>query len=367
MDSAPARLDLGRLERIAVFRALQLGDLLCAVPALRALRAAAPQAGITLVGLPWAAGFVERYREYVDEHLAFPGFPGLPETPPDLPAIPAFLAAAQSRRFDLALQLHGSGLQTNALVAAMGAQRTAGFFVAGQYCPDPDLFIHWCEPEHEVLRHVRLMGFLGIAPRGEALEFPLTERDFDALRRSGAKLPAPGSYACVHPGARLPSRRWPSRRFAEVADALAAQGLQVVLTGTESERRIVDAVHDAMHAPAIDMCGRTSLGALAVLVAQARLLVCNDTGISHMAVGLGTPSVVISCGADARRWAPLNARRHRFLFADASCRPCSHVTCPIEGHPCASAVSVQQVLAEGADLRAGLSGAPHAIDRRRSD
>jgi ADP-heptose:LPS heptosyltransferase len=345
-----AGLDFRSLERIAVFRALQLGDLLCAVPALRALRAAAPQARITLVGLPWSADFVERYRAYVDEHLVFPGFPGLPETAPDLAAIPGFFAAAQSRRFDLAIQLHGSGLQTNALMAAMGARRNAGFFLPGQYCPDPELFAEWSEREHEVLRYVRLVGFLGIEPRGEALEFPLAASDFQALRQADAEVPAPGSYACVHPGARLPSRRWPPQRFAEVADGLAAQGLQVVLTGSESERPIVDAVRQAMKAPALDLCGRTGLGALAALVAQARLVVCNDTGISHVAAGVGTPSVVISSGADARRWAPLDAGRHRLLFADAPCRPCGYAICPVEGHPCATGVPAARVLAEALDL-----------------
>lgn len=347
-------IDFGSLRRIAVFRALQLGDLLVTVPALRALRAAAPQAQIVLVGLPWSASFAERYEKYVDDHLVFPGFPGLPESEPDIAAIPRFFAQAQSCRFDLAIQLHGSGLQTNPLAVAMGAHRNAGFFVPGHYCPDPELFADWQDSEHEVLRYLRLMRFLGIETRGEALEFPLTGRDFHALRRgvaqAGADLPAPGGYVCIHPGSRLPSRRWPPERFARVADALADQGLQIVLTGSESERDIIDRVRDAMHAPALDLCGRTDLGALAALVAQARLVVCNDTGISHVAAGVATPSVVISSGADARRWAPLDARRHRLLFAHAPCRPCAHAICPVPGHPCATDVAAERVIAEALDL-----------------
>lgn len=340
-----AQLDFAAMRSIAVFRALQLGDLLCVVPALRALRAAAPDAAITLIGLPWAAGFVARFSNYLDKHMAFPGFPGLPETTPELGRMPAFFATAQQHHFDLAIQLHGSGVLTNPIAVAFGATRNAGFYLPGQYCPDPHYFAPWSETEHEVLRALRLMDFLGIETHGAALEFPLRDDDYRALRSVEATLPAPASYACIHPGARLASRRWPPQRFAQVADGLAAQGLHIVVTGSEQERSITQAVMAAMRAPAIDLTGRTDLGALAALIAHARLVVCNDTGISHIAAGVATPSVIVCSGADPGRWAPLDRRRHRLLYADVECRPCAHAVCPI-GHPCAESVSAAQVLEE---------------------
>lgn len=351
------RPDLGSMRAIALFRALQLGDLLCAVPAMRALRRAAPHAVITLVGLPWAQDFASRYAHYIDDFIAFPGFPGLPESTPRIDGLPGFFEQAQARKFDLALQLHGSGALSNPLTVALGARRHAGYVVEGAYCPDPDNFLHWQEREHEVLRNLRLIRHLGADEDDTALEFPLEYADFEALehtlQRAAVRLGSPGQYACLHAGARLPSRRWPPQHFAQVAHGLMQQGWTVVLTGTQDERSIVDAVLQAMGSierrQAINLCGQTSLGALAALVAGAGLVVCNDTAMSHIAAAVATPSVVVCCGADPQRWAPLDHQRHRVLLADVPCRPCAHVRCPV-GHPCALNVSAEQVLQAACSL-----------------
>lgn len=328
--------------RIAVFRALQLGDMLCVVPALRALRAAAPQAHITLIGMPWAESFVQRFHRYIDDLLVFPGYPGFPEQPAQPAAFPRFLEQAQARRFDLAIQLHGSGALSNPIAVLLGAAHTAGFYQPGQYCPDGERFLAWDEQEHEVLRFIRLMEFLGAPAQGNELEFPLADADYQSLGRSIAMLPAPGSYVCVHPGARLPSRRWLPQRFAAVADRLADDGWQVVLTGSNEEREVVQAVRHAMRSKPLDMCGKTDLGGLAALIAQARLVVCNDTGISHIAAAVATPSVIVCCGSDPQRWAPLDSARHRLVLAPVACRPCMHAVCPI-GHHCAENVDAETV------------------------
>jgi len=203
--------------RIAVFRALQLGDLLCAVPALRALRRAHPDARITLVGLPWAATFATRFAHLIDDFLEFPGFPGLPEREPDLAAFPAFVATAHAARFDAALQLHGRGDLTNSIVALMGAPITAGFRAPGQWCPNPALYAAWPEAGHEINRLLTLMDHLGIPRAGLGLEFPLAPAELEqAAALCERHALAPGRYACVHPGARLQSRRWPPEYFAAV-------------------------------------------------------------------------------------------------------------------------------------------------------
>lgn len=334
----------GPPRRVAVLRALQLGDLLCAVPALRALRRALPQSEITLVGLPWAERFAQRFAHLVDRFVPFPGFPGLPETTPNLAALPQFLHDMQAARYDAVVQLHGRGDVTNLLVASFGARATAGFVGKGAWCPDPARYAPWPEEGHEILRLLALVDFLRIARAGMHLEFPLEPHEDDAAMalRASHGLES-GRYVCIHPGARLASRRWPAERFAEVARRVAALGWRVVVTGGEDERGLAARVARAVPR-AVDLSGRTPLGVLAAVLRDARLLLSNDTGVSHVAAAVATPSVVVSCGADPARFAPLDTTRHEVLHEPVPCRPCAHDRCPV-GHPCALRLAVDAVAA----------------------
>ena len=177
-----------RPQEIAVFRALQLGDLLCTVPAFRALRRAYPDARITLIGLPWAQSLVARFRRYLDDFLPFPGFPGFPEQPFRAAELPAFLHAAHARHFDLALQWHGSGSLSNPVVTLLGARRSAGYFREGDLCPAPEGFFPWRPEDHEIHRYLALLRKLGITADDPSLEFPLTDDDRADAFRAAARL-----------------------------------------------------------------------------------------------------------------------------------------------------------------------------------
>ncbi|HKT67764.1 MAG TPA: glycosyltransferase family 9 protein [Burkholderia sp.] len=339
--------------RIAVFRALQLGDMLCAVPALRALRRGEPHARITLIGLPWAREFASRFSDYIDNFIAFPGAPGLGEPPDADPAArEAFIAECRARDFDLAIQLHGSGVRSNAIVASLGATRTAGFVPPDGGTATLDCSVVWRDGEPEVTRYLALTRKLGYSDWGDSLEFPLGGLDYALwhVLCDEHALDA-GRYVIVHPGARMASRRWPVERFASVARWLADDGWQIVLTGTRAELALANAFAAHLGRPCVNLCGRTPLGALAALIGRARLLLCNDTGVSHVAAAFGTPSVVVACGSDTARWAPLDAERHRVLANYPACRPCMFDTCPY-GHECATAIDVDDVIDRASALLA---------------
>src|SRR5690606_26872701 len=259
-----ALLEAGPIERIAVFRALQLGDLLCAVPALRALRAAFPRARITLIGLPWAASFAARFRHYLDDFIAFPGAPGLPERRAGTHEARAFRARARAAAFDLALQLHGDGRHSNAVVAGLGARIWAGFHPADDPAADGGRCTVCPDGEPEARRLLRLLAFLGIPAQGEALEFPIAPEEWRAAGRVRVRFGLQlGRYVCLHPGGRAPARRWPPEAFARVGDRLAGRGFQIVLTGTAQEGALTRAVARTMLAPSIDLAGEALTGVLA--------------------------------------------------------------------------------------------------------
>ena len=272
----------GLPRRVALFRALQLGDLLCAVPALRGLRTALPASEIILVGLPWARVLVERYPGYLDGFREFPGWPGLPEQPPRWHRIAAFLEQMQQEQFDLVVQLHGSGLLTNPLVALFRGRRTAGFCTRGGYRPDPELFLPFPEEGLEVRRLLGLVEFLGMRPQGEELEFPVFAKD-RATIGGYARRPFPGAGSvCVHPP------RSQCAPAASAGGAVRGRGTSPAPgPGRDPYGNRAGSGPHAAHRPGGPRLSRSCRsdrpwqpGSLAQ---RRRLLVCNDTGVSHLA------------------------------------------------------------------------------------
>jgi len=309
------------IHRIAVFRALNLGDMLCATPAFRALRQAFPRADIALIGLPWARAFQRRYRAYLDRFFSFPGYPGLPEATGTIAQREDFFEQMRGEGFDLALQLHGSGPASNEVLGRLGA-RTALGLGAGVQRPGLRL---WPYPEdrHEVHRTLYLLQEgLGIAAHDDRLEFPLHPEDWNELRRHpelDACRKAP--YACQQAGARNPAKRWPAGHFAAVGDALAERGLRIVLTGSEAERGLARDVMARMRHRAVNAACDISIGGLAALLSGARLLVTNDTGVAHLSSALQVPSIVIFFATDPARWGPPDDGRHIVVRADTQPEP----------------------------------------------
>ena len=334
-----------RVRRLAIVRALHLGDLLLAVPAFRAIRAGFPNAEITLIGLKWSAEFVHRFRHYLDRWREFPGYPGLLEVDVDPERTAAFLREERAYGYDLVLQMHGSGSVSNRFAIDFHATRTAGYYPQS---PPEGLWLGAPYPDDlpEILRHLGLVRLLGLPDDDRRLEFPILPDDVAAL---AAVLPddfvrARRPLIGLHPGARPPARRWPPEYFAAVGDALAEKyGGTVVVTGGPGEGGIAREIVRWMNHPAICLAEKTSIGSLAALIGRLDLIVSNDTGPAHVAVALDRLSIAIFGPADRRRWAPLDPTRHPIAFQPVDCAPCPHWECPID-HRCLRWVTPEQVL-----------------------
>lgn len=297
------------IQSIIIFRALQLGDMLCSVPAIRALRNAYPNARITLAGMPWASSFVKRFCNYFDNFIWFPGYPGLPEQALNPVEFTSFLSKVQEQKYDLAIQMQGNGTIVNPMVGLFSARLTAGYFKKDDYAPNYDYFMEYPDYGSEIERHLQLMDFLGVPLQGNELEFPLTVKDEEDYRALDLQIGIK-KYVCIHPGSRGAWRQWPTAHFAALADYCSLCGFKVIITGTQQELDIVNNVISQMKQHAINMAGKTSLGAMGILIKNAYVLISNCTGVSHIAAAFKTPSIVISMDGEPERWGPINKQLH---------------------------------------------------------
>ncbi len=314
-DSLNLKKDL-KIRKIAVFRALHLGDLLAAVPALKALRTSYPLAEITLISLPWAEAFTDRFNIYIDKFIEFPGFPGLPEQSFHPEAVTSFFTKAQNENYDLAIQMQGCGSISNQIIALLGAKNTAGFFSEGCYRPNKSLFLKYPERGHEEERLLKLMKALGADGAGTKTEFPLLETEEKAVSKLLKKHNLrEKEFVCIHAGSREEARRWKPANFAETADYTYSKGYKVVFTGSEQEREYVEKVRQKTQSPSVSLAGKTGLGEVAAVLKKSALLVTNDTGLVHIASATGAKSIVIYTkeGSNIERWAPPDRDKHSII------------------------------------------------------
>ena len=266
-----------------VLRPLGLGDLLTGVPAIRAIRDAVPDHRLVLATTEPLRPLAELI-DAVDEVL-----PARELEPLDWAGPPP----------ELAVDLHGKGPASHVIVADLSPARLLTFDSPGY--PGPV----WYPDEHEVRRWCRLVSEgLGV------------HADPDALDLAVPAVPAPvRDVAVVHPGAAYPGRRWPPDRFAAVARHLADSGLDVRITGAPPEVALARAVaglaglgEDAV------LAGRTTSVELAAVVAAARLMVCGDTGVAHLATAYRRPSVVLFGPVSPALWGPPPRAQHVVLW-----------------------------------------------------
>jgi heptosyltransferase II len=196
--------------------------------------------------------------------------------------------------------------------------------------------------------------YLAVAAKVEAdvrdrrIELSVEPRDAEKLK---TKLPAlfdaKGPVVILVPGAAAgPSKRWPAERFAQVADWLAEKyNATVVLSvaPNSEEKDIARQIVDTSKHKPINL-GDTpvGLGELKALIAAADLVVCNDTGPRHIAIGLKR-KVITLVGPNDPAWTDPGYADEVFVKGDAPCAPCDKPICRESSHFCMEAITVEMV------------------------
>jgi ADP-heptose:LPS heptosyltransferase len=273
--------------RVLVLRPLGLGDLFTGLPAFRAIRRAFDGHEITLAAPAW--------QEPIARACGIDRTVDVDETGP-LPC---------TEPVDVAINLHGCGPHSTQRLLDLAPGRLIAY--RHRDVPETRSGPRWRRDDHEIERWCRLLRHHDIA---------CDVADLRLRRPAPIELDHVGAVV-VHPGAASTGRRWPAERFAQVVRTVVAHGMSVVLTGSPTEVDLCSAVRDLAGAPdgVTSVAGLTDLEGLCAVVASARAVVSNDTGVAHVAAAFAIPSITIFGPTSPQRWGQLDRSLHRCLWA----------------------------------------------------
>lgn len=294
------------VRKIAVLRGGGLGDLIFAIPAMSALKAAYPQATITLLGTPAHKALIAATASPVDDVQVLPFSEGVRPGPEDADELERFFEDMRNRQFDLAVQLHGGGRYSNPFLLRLGARHTVG-----TRTPDAaslERTIPYIYYQHEPLRALEVVGFAGAFPVDVEARLAPAPGQLDGGTADGDPRP----LVVMHPGATDPRRRWPAERFAELAATCAADGFEVVVVGDASEQELAGRIVELADTAQVgSVAGKLDMAGLVALLARSVVVVGNDSGPRHLAQALGTPTVGIFWAGNVINAGALGRSLHR--------------------------------------------------------
>lgn len=364
LDEDTARADWDRAANVLCVRLDNLGDVLMTTPAVRALKGAAAGRRITLLCSP-AGARLAPYLPSVDAAIAYdaPWVKNLrtANPAPDL----AMIERLRAGNFDAAVIF--TVYSQSALPAALMCRLAGIPRILAHARENPyRLVTQWVKDDapmdggrHETRRQLDLVASIGVRPAAEGLEFAVRPADRETMR---GKLAARGiadvaSCIVVHPGASAPSRRYPPELFAQVVRELSAAA-PVVLTGDAGERPLAGHVNVLAGGRATDMSGELGLGELGALLADAAVLVSNNSGPVHLAAAVGTPVADLYALTNPQH-APWGVE-HRLLNRDVPCKYCYRSVCPEGHHACLTGVDPAAVVQAAHELLAWRRHSPAA-------
>lgn len=318
-----------------------VGDMVMAQSLFKLLKARASDAAIDVVAPRWTLPLLERMPEV---RAAIPLDLGHGQL--DLRTRWRIGRGLRGRGYDQAIVLPNS-LKSAVLPFAAGIPRRTGFIGELRY----GLLNDARRLDKKTLpRTVDRFLALGLEA-GDDLPTPpppalraSAEAGRRALARFGLADGRPTPMLVLCPGAEYgPAKRWPAASFAEVANRKLDEGWGVCLLGSQKDAEITREVQARVGGRALDLAGKTALSEAIDILACARAVVTNDSGLMHVAAALDRPLVAVFGSSDPRHTPPLSANAH-IAYLGVSCSPCFARDCPLGHTRCLMDLRPQAVL-----------------------
>ncbi len=292
---------LTEISRLLIVKTSSIGDVIHALPVVQAIGEAAPHLTLGWVVRRRCAD-VLRGNPSIDHLYVLPDRPTVGE-------LRALRAELRAGCYDMALDMQGlllSGLVTRLSGAPvrLGWDRNReanALFLTHPIIPGK------ARDRHEVDLLYGFAAMLGVhSAHPEFTPQPyLAGEGAEKAAQWLSVLPRP--WIALNVGASRAYKRWPADRWALVARTLAAQGQGIVFVGDKDDAQVVSQITPSLTGY-VDLAGRTTLRALASVLAACDLLVTADTGPMHIAVAVGTPVVALFGATDPARHGPYGAR-----------------------------------------------------------
>ena len=198
--------------------------------------------------------------------------------------------------------------------------------------------------EHHRGFHLDLAKQTGIDSDNDAVELSLPDGD---LERGKIQIQAhgldPERTICIAPGAQFGGAKcYPADGFAVIVSELADNGWQPLILGMSEDRAVADEILKGIDIPLWNAAGETTLAQALQLIAASKLMLCNDSGLMHVAAGLGIPTVVPFGATDPARTSP-SGPKVSIIYQPAECSPCLQRECTVPGHPCMANITPQML------------------------